>query len=150
MQTGQVADWPHSMASYQQSIDIQTGGRGTIEITAAVARIVGASGITTGTAHVFVQHTGCSLMITENADPSVRRDLETLATRWAPDGDPGYRHDTEGDDDMAAHVRSVLTGSSVTVPVGSGTLLLGTWQGIYLGEHRTVPHTRSLVVTVIG
>ena len=89
-------------------------------------------------------------MITENADPSVRHDLETLATRWVPDGDSAYRHDTEGDDDMAAHARSVLTGSSVSVPVGGGELLLGTWQGIYLWEHRTVPHSRSIVVTVIG
>jgi secondary thiamine-phosphate synthase enzyme len=136
--------------TYQQTVEIQTRGRGTTEITAEVARLVSASGIATGIAHVFVQHTSCSLMITENADPSVRRDLETLATRWAPDGDSVYRHDTEGDDDMAAHARAVLTGSSVTVPVGGGELLLGTWQGIYLWEHRTVPHTRSIVVTVVG
>ncbi len=138
------------MPSYQQTLEIQTRGRGTTEITDEVARIVRASGIPTGIAHVFVQHTSCSLMITENADPSVRRDLATLATRWAPDGDSAYRHDTEGDDDMAAHARSVLSGSSVSVPVGAGQLLLGTWQGIYLWEHRTVPHTRSIVVTVVG
>ena len=89
-------------------------------------------------------------MITENADPSVRRDLETLAQRWAPDGDPAYRHDTEGDDDMAAHARSLLSGTSVSVPVGNGRPLLGTWQGIYLWEHRTVPHTRTIVITVVG
>jgi secondary thiamine-phosphate synthase enzyme len=136
--------------AYQRTLEIKTRGRGTIEITAEVARVVSVSGIGTGIAHVFVQHTSCSLMITENADPSVRRDLETLATRWAPDGDSAYRHDTEGDDDMAAHARAVLTGSSVTVPVGGGELLLGTWQGIYLWEHRTVPHTRSIVVTVVG
>lgn len=138
------------MATYQQSFDVQTRGRGTIEVTAEVARVVGASGIATGIAHVFVQHTSCSLMITENADPSVRRDLETLAARWAPDGDSSYRHNTEGNDDMAAHGRSVLTGSSVTVPLSGGKLLLGTWQGIYLWEHRTAPHVRSIVVTVIG
>ena len=138
------------MATHQQSFDVKTSGRGTTEVTAAVARMISASGIDTGIAHVFVQHTSCSLMITENADPSVRRDLDLLATRWAPDGDPKYRHNTEGDDDMAAHARAVLTGSSVTVPVGGGELLLGTWQGIYLWEHRTVPHTRSIVVTVVG
>ena len=138
------------MTSYRQTTKIQTRGRGTVEISADVAEVVRASGIETGVAHVFVQHTSCSLMITENADPSVRHDLETLATRWVPDGDYAYRHDTEGDDDMAAHARSVLTGSSVSVPVGGGELLLGTWQGIYLWEHRTVPHSRSIVVTVIG
>jgi len=89
-------------------------------------------------------------MITENADPAVRRDLETLAARWAPDGDPDYRHDTEGDDDMAAHARSLLAGSSVAVPVGKGELLLGTWQGIYLWEHRTGAQLRRVVVTVLG
>ena len=89
-------------------------------------------------------------MITENADPDVLRDLETLAKRWAPDGDPAYRHDTEGDDDMAAHARSVLTNTSVSVPVGNGRLLLGTWQAIYLWEHRTHAHSRTLVVTVTG
>jgi len=134
----------------QQSFDIRTRGRGTTDITAAVARLVAASGIDTGVAHVFVQHTSCSLMITENADPDVLRDLETLANRWAPDGDPAYRHDTEGDDDMAAHARSVLTETSVSVPVGNGRMMLGTWQGIYLWEHRTRAHTRTIVVTVIG
>lgn len=136
--------------AYQQTIAIQTRGRGSTEITDQVAQLVGASGVDTGIAHVFVRHTSCSPMITENADPSVRRDLETLATRWAPDGDSAYRHDTEGDDDMAAHARSVLTGNSVTVPINGGKLLLGTWQGIYIWEHRTVPHTRSIVVTVVG
>ncbi|MDP1734604.1 MAG: secondary thiamine-phosphate synthase enzyme YjbQ [Sulfuritalea sp.] len=136
--------------AYQQTIEIQTRGRGSTEITDQVAQLVSASGVDTGIAHVFVRHTSCSLMITENADPSVRRDLEALAKRWTPDGDSAYQHDTEGDDDMAAHARSVLTGSSVTVPLSGGELLLGTWQGIYLWEHRTVPHTRSIVVTVVG
>jgi secondary thiamine-phosphate synthase enzyme len=135
---------------YQTSSEVRTSGRGTQEITTEVARIVAASGIATGVAHVFVQHTSCSLLITENADPAVRRDLETLAQRWAPDGDPAYRHDDEGDDDMAAHARSVLSGTSVTVPVGAGRLLLGTWQGIYLWEHRTGAHSRRVVVTVTG
>lgn len=136
--------------TYQQSFEIRTRGRSTTEITAEVARLVRASRIATGTAHVFVQHTSCSVTITENADPAVRADLETLATRWAPDADPAYVHDAEGDDDMAAHARSVLSGSSVTVPVGNGELLLGTWQGIYLWEHRTAAHPRTIVVTVMG
>lgn len=136
--------------TYQTTLEVRTRGRGTQEITAEVARTVAASGIDIGVAHVFVQHTSCSLLITENADPAVRQDLETLARRWAPDGDPAYRHDDEGDDDMAAHARSVLSGSSLTVPLAAGRLLLGTWQGIYLWEHRTEPHLRRLVVTVTG
>jgi secondary thiamine-phosphate synthase enzyme len=136
--------------TYQETFEVRTRGRGTTEITAEVARLVRAARIATGTADVFVQHTSCSVMITENADPSVRRDLETLAGRWAPDADPAYRHDTEGGDDMAAHARSVLAGSSVSVPVGKGQLLLGTWQGIYLWEHRTEAQTRRIVVTVLG
>ena len=134
--------------AFQKTFDIRTRGRGTTDITAEVARIVAGSAIATGVAQVFVQHTSCSLMITENADPDVLRDLETLAGRWAPDGDPAYRHDTEGDDDMAAHARSVLSGSSVSVPVGNNALMLGTWQAIYLWEHRTQPHSRTVVVTI--
>jgi secondary thiamine-phosphate synthase enzyme len=136
--------------SDQHSFEIRTRGRGTIEITAEVARLVRAARIATGIAQVFVQHTSCAVIITENADAAVRRDLETLAARWAPDADPAYRHDTEGDDDMAAHARSVLAGSAVTVPVAGGELLLGTWQGIYLWEHRTQAQTRTVVVTVVG
>ncbi len=136
--------------TYQQSFEIPTRGRGTTEITAEVARVVRAAGVATGIAQVFVQHTSCSVMITENADPAVRRDLETLAARWAPDGDPAYHHDTEGEDDMAAHARSLLAGSSVSVPVGRGELLLGTWQGIYLWEHRSGAQVRRVIVTVLG
>jgi len=138
------------MASHQQGFEIRSRGRGTQEISAEVARIVAAAGLPTGVAHVFVQHSSCSLLITENADPAVRQDLETLARRWAPDGDPAYRHDDEGADDMAAHARSVLTGSSVSVPVADGRLLLGTWQGIYLWEHRTQPQLRRVIVTITG
>lgn len=138
------------MTTKQSRLDVRTPGRQSIDLTADVAKLVRDSGIETGVAHVFVQHTSCSLLITENADPAVRMDLETLARRWAPDGDPAYRHNTEGDDDMAAHARTVLTGSSVSVPVGSGQLLLGTWQGIFLWEHRAVPHHRSLIVTIVG
>lgn len=136
--------------AHQTTLEILTRGRGTKEITAEVARAVAASGIAVGIVNIFVQHTSCSLLITENADPTVRQDLETLARRWAPDGDPAYRHDNEGEDDMAAHARSVLSGSSQSVPFSGGRLLLGTWQGVYLWEHRTDPHLRRLVVTVTG
>jgi secondary thiamine-phosphate synthase enzyme len=136
--------------AHQQTLEFRTRGRGTTQITAEVARVVAAAGIATGVAHIFVQHTSCSVVITENADPDVRRDLETLAARWAPDGDPAYVHDTEGEDDMAAHARSIVTGTSVSIPVGGGRMLLGTWQGVYLWEHRTHPHTRTVVVTVSG
>lgn len=136
--------------AYQATLEIRSRGRGTQEITGEVARIASASGIDTGVVHVFVQHTSCSLMITENVDPAVRADLETLARRWAPDGDPAYRHDREGDDDMAAHARSLLAGTSVSLPLGGGRLLLGTWQGIYLWEHRTGAQLRRVVVTILG
>ena len=136
--------------AYQHSFHIQTRGRGTSDITAEVAKFVRASGIAAGIAHVFVQHTSCSVMITENVDPDVLRDLETLARRWAPDADAAYRHNAEGDDDMAAHARSVLTETSVSVPIGNHRLMLGTWQAIYLWEHRTHAHTRTVVVTVLG
>ena len=136
--------------AFQQTINIPTRGRGTAEITDAVAEIVTQSGITCGLANVFVQHTSCSVILTENADPSVRHDLEMLARRWAPDGDSAYRHADEGDDDMAAHGRNIIAGSSISVPVAQGRLLLGTWQGIYLWEHRAHPHQRRIVVTVCG
>ncbi|WP_374482217.1 secondary thiamine-phosphate synthase enzyme YjbQ [Zoogloea sp.] len=136
--------------AFQQILEFRTHGRGSLDITAQVADVVAASGIAIGLAHVFVQHTSCSLMITENADPDVRRDLETVFGRLAPDGDPAYRHDLEGDDDMAAHARSVLSDVGLSVPVGRGRLLLGTWQGIFLWEHRSSAHTRRVVVTVIG
>lgn len=136
--------------SYQQTIELASKGRGTTEITTEVAGIVRASAVETGLANVFVLHTSCSVILTENADPTVRRDLETLAQRWAPDGDPAYRHDDEGDDDMAAHGRNILAGSSITVPISGGRLKLGTWQGIYLWEHRSFPHRRRIVVTILG
>lgn len=136
--------------AHQGFFQVQTRGRGMTDITDRVAETVRQGGAITGLAHVFVKHTSCSLLITENADPAVRQDLETLARRWAPDGDPAYRHDLEGDDDMAAHARSVLTATFVTVPVARGQLLLGTWQGIYLWEHRSRGHARDLVVTVLG
>ncbi|TFW27557.1 YjbQ family protein [Massilia arenosa] len=136
--------------THQTILEFAPSGRGTREITDEVARVVTQSGVQCGIAHVFVQHTSCSLTITENADRDVRRDLETVLARLAPDGDPAYRHDTEGPDDMAAHARSVLTDTALTVPIGGGRLLLGTWQGIYLWEHRTSPHQRRVVVTILG
>ncbi|HYD58730.1 MAG TPA: secondary thiamine-phosphate synthase enzyme YjbQ [Noviherbaspirillum sp.] len=134
----------------QSILEFSTTGRGTRNITESVARVVADSGVRTGIAHVFVQHTSCSLTITENADPDVRRDLDTILGRLAPDGDPAYRHDLEGPDDMAAHARTVLTDSALTIPVGGGRLLLGTWQGIFLWEHRTSPQKRHVVVTLLG
>ena len=135
---------------HQSILAFSTRGRGTQDITADIAGVVKASGVQCGLVHVFVQHTSCSLTITENADPDVRRDLDTVLARLAPDGDPAYRHKDEGPDDMAAHVRNVLTDTGITVPVGGGRLLLGTWQGIFLWEHRTRAHRRTVVVTVMG
>src|SRR5512139_4327384 len=133
-----------------RTLEVRTRGRGTTDITAEVARVVAASGIDRGLCNVFLQHTSASLVLCENADPDVRRDLETILARLAPDGDSAYRHDTEGPDDMAAHARTVLTAASHTIPVSGGRLALGTWQGLYLYEHRSAPHTRSIVVTVMG
>lgn len=135
---------------HQNTLEFATQGRGLRDITESIAQCITDSGVQCGIAHIFIQHTSCSLAITENADPDVLRDLETVLKRAAPDGDPAYCHDTEGPDDMAAHARSVLTATSLTVPIGNGGLLLGTWQGIYLWEHRTSPHRRRIVVTVLG
>jgi secondary thiamine-phosphate synthase enzyme len=136
--------------SEQHRLTITTRGRGSTEITGEIAALVGAATVDSGIAHIFVCHTSCGLAITENADPTVRRDLETLLARWAPDGDPAYRHDLEGDDDMAAHARSLLTGVALTVPFAGRRLLLGAWQGIYLFEHRAQAHRREIVVTLLG
>ena len=134
----------------QQTLEFRTRGRGTLDVTNEVQQAVAASGVRTGVCTVFLQHTSASLVLCENADPDVRRDLETILARLAPDGDPAYRHDTEGADDMAAHARSILTSNSFTIPVSDCRLMLGTWQGLYLYEHRYAPHSRSVVVTVIG
>ena len=134
----------------QTTLEFRTRGRGTTDITADVQRAVAASGIKKGICTVFLQHTSASLILCENADPDVRRDMETLLSRLAPDGDPAFVHDTEGPDDMAAHARSILTSNSVTIPVADGKLMLGTWQGLYLYEHRQAGHSRIVVVTVTG
>lgn len=135
---------------HQATVQIRTAGRGTYSIDLAVRGVLAKSGLVRGVVHLFVQHTSCSLIITENADPDVRHDLETLAADWAPDGDPRYRHDLEGPDDMAAHARSVITHSSFSIPFSEGQMLLGTWQGLYLWEHRRTGHLRSIVITVMG
>lgn len=134
----------------QQILTLATRGRGAHEITAEVEQVVQAAAIDSGTCNVFVRHTSAALMICENADPQVLHDLEAFFTRLVPDGDRLFRHTAEGPDDMPAHVRSVLTQSSITIPVGQGRLLLGTWQGIYLYEHRRASHMRQVTVTVQG
>jgi len=131
-------------------ITVATKGRGTYDVTADVERIVREAGVATGLCHVFIAHTSASLMLCENADPDVRRDLETFMADLVPDGDPRFVHRAEGPDDMAAHVRSVLTHSELTIPIRGGRLALGTWQGIYVWEHRLAPHRRRVLVTVIG
>jgi secondary thiamine-phosphate synthase enzyme len=134
----------------QDTLRIRTRGRGFESLTDRIAGIVAAAAIDSGVCNVFVKHTSASLLICENADPAVQRDLEQFMQRVAPDGSPDYEHDAEGPDDMPAHIRSVLTASSLSVPVSKGELLVGTWQGIYLWEHRHAPHTRDVVVTVVG
>jgi len=134
----------------QQILTIETRGRAFEMITAQVANVVARSGVKQGLCNVFLRHTSASLLITENADPAVRRDLERFMQRIAPDGSPEYEHDTEGPDDMPAHIRNALTASSICVPIVEGRLGLGTWQGIYLWEHRTSRHSREVIVTVVG
>lgn len=135
---------------YQDTISIHTGGRGTYELTHQLAEIIRQSGVRRGIVNVFVQHTSASLTICENADPDVQRDLEAFMTRLVPDGDPIFRHTAEGPDDMSAHVRSILTDSGVNLPIDAGRCKLGTWQGVYLWEHRARPHRREVTVTIYG
>jgi secondary thiamine-phosphate synthase enzyme len=134
----------------QQSISFETRGRGTQDITRSVCRVVSGSGVDTGLCHLFLRHTSASLIVCENADPVVREDLERFMVSVCPDGDPMFRHTAEGPDDMPAHVRNVLTQTELTLPVAGGRCELGTWQGIYLWEHRTAPHRRTVIVTVHG
>jgi secondary thiamine-phosphate synthase enzyme len=134
----------------QNTIATATRGRGTYDITGEVEVAVRESGIRTGLCHVFVHHTSASLLLCENADPTVRRDLEAFMARLVPDGDRLFDHTDEGPDDMPAHVRSILTNMDLTIPVTEGRCGLGTWQGIYLYEHRTHPHNRRITVTVSG
>jgi len=134
---------------HQDTVTIRTE-RGLTDITRQVGKIVQASSVKTGLCHVFIRHTSASLTIQENADPDVRTDLEAFLSRLVPDGDPLFRHVDEGPDDMPAHVKAALTSTSLTIPVTDGRLGLGTWQGLYVWEHRSRPHTRSILVTVQG
>ncbi|TCT23863.1 secondary thiamine-phosphate synthase enzyme YjbQ [Thiobaca trueperi] len=134
----------------QQTLSIRTEGRGTYDITREVQRQVRESGVRLGLCHVFVHHTSASLVLCENADPSVRRDLEAFLSRLVPDGDRLFSHTDEGPDDMPAHLRAILTNMDLTVPVRDGQCLLGTWQGIYLYEHRARHQQRRVTLTING
>ena len=134
----------------QHAWSVRTRGRGFTEVGEALAQFVTASGVSTGIVNLWCHHTSCSLIVGENADPAVRADLERFFARLVRDGDPLFEHDAEGPDDMPAHVRSVLTATSLAIPVADGHLALGTWQGIFLWEHRHEPRARRLTATLIG
>lgn len=134
----------------QGVVSVHTPGRGFTEITRDVEAFVQRSAIAVGLLTVFVRHTSASLLIQENADPDVRRDLEAFLTRLAPDDPQRYAHTAEGPDDMPAHIRSAVTQTSLSIPVAGGRTVLGTWQGLYLLEHRTAPHRREVVLHLIG
>ena len=138
------------MAAHTRYLTVTTRGKGTYEITDACEEVVKASGVRTGQALVFVQHTSCSLVIFENADPSARTDLHAFFDRLVPEDSPYFIHTCEGPDDMPSHLRMALTRTSEVIPVVDGKLALGTWQGIFLFEHRRAPHTRRVVVSVLG
>jgi secondary thiamine-phosphate synthase enzyme len=127
-------------------LQIRTPGRGLLEITAEVQALVRDAGLREGLCTLMVRHTSASLTIQENADPSARRDLEAWMDRHVPENDPHFTHTAEGPDDMPSHIRSALTATSLSIPVENGRLALGTWQGVYLWEHRNAPHTRRLVL----
>ncbi len=135
--------------AHRATITVETRGRGTYDVTARVAAALEGGPDLDGVVHVFCHHTSAALILCENADPSVRRDLEAYFARLVPDGDPRYEHDAEGDDDTPAHIRTVLTQSALVLPAARGRLDLGTWQGVYLWEHRTAPHRRRITVTLI-
>ena len=136
--------------AHTATFTLRTRGKGTYEITEEVARIVRESGVTTGTATVFIQHTSASLIIYENADPSARTDLHEFFERLVPEDQDYFIHTAEGSDDMPSHLRMVLTRTSEVIPIAKGRMMLGTWQGIFVFEHRRAPHTRTLVVSVVG
>ena len=138
------------MAAHAEGFQVRTRGKGTYEITAEVGRIVQAAGIRTGTVTVFVRHTSASLVIMENADPSARRDLEAFFEHLVPEDTPYFIHTDEGPDDMPSHIRMALTRTSEVIPVVEGRMVLGTWQGIFLFEHRRAPHLREIVAGVTG
>jgi len=136
--------------AFRERIFIETGGRGFVDITSEVQASVGRSGIETGLCNIFLHHTSASLILCENADPEVRRDLERFFSRLVVDGDRMFEHTSEGPDDMPSHVRTVLTQSSLCIPVNDGRCELGTWQGIYLWEHRARGHRRRITINVLG
>jgi secondary thiamine-phosphate synthase enzyme len=138
------------MAVQQTAHTVRTPGKGLHEITDLVARELTRSGLKQGVVTVFCQHTSCSLVIMENADPTARADLEAWFERLVPENDPHFEHTLEGPDDMPSHIKMALTRTSETVPFAAGRLLLGTWQGLYLWEHRRHAHTRTVIVTVLG
>ncbi len=142
--------WLGRMAVFQKSLNLPARGAGLHEITAPVARVLAASGLERGVVTVFCQHTSASLVIMENADPTARRDLEAWLDRLVPADDPHFEHTAEGADDMPSHIKMALTRTSETVPFAGGRMLLGTWQGIFLWEHRRAPHERTVIVTVLG
>jgi len=133
-----------------ERLEIPTRGKGTVDITEAVRQLVAASGLQEGTVAVFVRHTSCSLVIMENADPSARCDLHEFFDRLVPEETPWFQHTCEGPDDMPGHIRMALTSTSETIPVSGGRMLLGTWQGLFLFEHRQAPHQREVLVTSLG
>lgn len=132
------------------SLELNTRGKGTIEITGRVQELLARSGLTEGVVTLFVRHTSCSLVIMENADPSARHDLHEFFERLVPENTPWFQHTCEGPDDMPSHIRMALTRTSESIPVSGGRLLLGTWQGIFLFEHRRSPHQRKILVTILG
>lgn len=138
------------MRQAQHEISVNTRGQGLTDVTGEVAAFVAESGIATGLLTVFVRHTSASLLVQENADPDVQRDLVAFFRRLVPDGDPLFIHTCEGPDDMPAHVKAALTATSLSVPISGGRLVLGTWQGIYLFEHRTAAHRRRIVLHLMG
>jgi len=134
----------------QRQLQIETRGRNTYDITRQVAQVIESAGIATGICQLFIRHTSASLILCENADPVVRSDLEGFMSRLVPDGDRRFEHTLEGPDDMAAHIRSILTKMDLSFPISDGRPALGTWQGIYLWEHRTHPHRRQITLTLYG
>jgi len=135
-------------ADFQTQLSVRTKGRGLIDISGEIEQAVAEAGLRTGLCHVFVPHTSASLLLNENWDPDVQTDLDAFFARLVPDGDPLFIHTAEGADDMPAHVRTALTQSSVTIPIAHGKLATGTWQGLYLWEHRVVGHHRKVIVTI--
>ena len=138
------------MHAYHEGLEVRTHGKGLYEITDDVQSKIDKSGVRNGTVTVFVQHTSCSIVIMENADPTAQRDLEKFFDRLVPENADYFTHDAEGGDDMPSHIRMVLTRTSETMPIAAGKMQLGTWQGIFLFEHRRAPHGRRVFLTIIG